>query len=56
MQTLSCTGPYIKSCKSPLDGDEIRAIMFYDGYAMEKTNVFFTSGYVNYVMTSSSDF
>ena len=32
MQTLSCTGPYIKSCKSPLDGDEIRAIMFYDGY------------------------
>ena len=41
MPALSCTGPYIKSCKSPLDGDEIRAIMLYDGYAMEKTNVFF---------------
>ena len=55
-QLCHVQGPYIKSCKSPLDGDEIRAIMFYDGYAMEKTNGFFTSGYVNYVMTSSSDF
>ena len=29
-------------------------IMFYNGYAMEKINGIFTSGYANYAMTSSS--
>ena len=35
---------------------KLGVIMFYNGYAMEKMNWIFTSGYANYAMASYNDF